>query len=211
MQEVPYRIVSRFIYRDPEIQIFLVENEGKILALMKWAAREITKEPMDRETMLAALCVNASAKIDMEWFDLVNHQKKDQLKDIVMLNIQGTGIGILDNDPFTVGEFLGPEQGQVHFRCIIWIKPATLIIFVGSQYPSQVTFGCLVCPCLHSWRIHHFLNTLVDSLPDSLPRLPSPKITYPISKCIEICLTNPDRLFWSKAKKFSSNFRILAQ
>lgn len=126
MQEVPCRIVSRCIHKDPEIQIFLEENEGKILALKKWAVREITKEPMDRETKLAALCANASAKIDMEWFDLVNHPKKDQLKDIVMLNIYGTGIGILDNDPFTVGEFLGPEQGRVHFRCIIWIKSANL-------------------------------------------------------------------------------------
>jgi hypothetical protein len=129
MQDVPNRIVSRFIYKDPEIQKFLDVNEGKLLALMKWAAMEITKDPMDRETELAALCVNASAKVDMEWLDLVNHPKKDQLKDILMLNIQWTGIGILDNDPLTVDEFLGPEQGQAHFRCILWINRASLDIF----------------------------------------------------------------------------------
>jgi hypothetical protein len=129
MQEVPCKIVSRCIHKDPEIQKFIDENEGEILALKKWAVREITNEPMARETKLAALCVSASAKIDMEWFDLVNHPKKNQLKDImmlVMLYIQCTGIGILDNDPFTVGEFLGPEQGRVYFRCIIWSKPANL-------------------------------------------------------------------------------------
>jgi hypothetical protein len=112
-QDVPTKLMSRFILKDPEIEKFLDENEEKILALRKWAASEITKEPMDREsekTKLASLLENASTKVDMEWFFSIDHPKKGQLKDMVMLDIQCTGMSILDNDPFVVDELLGAKK-----------------------------------------------------------------------------------------------------
>jgi hypothetical protein len=105
--------VSRAMLKDPELQKFLDENEGKILELRKWAAREITKERMGREhdkAKLAGLCADASAKVDIEWFCSINHPKKEKFKDIVMLNIQCTGISILDNDPDMVDELFDPER-----------------------------------------------------------------------------------------------------
>ena len=128
MQDVQTKLVSRFILKDPEIEKFLDENEGKILALRKWAASELTKEPMDREfekTKLASLCVNASAKVDMEWFCSIDHPKKDKLKDMVMLDIQCTGMSILDNDPYIVDQLLGPEKAG-KFQMNYLIEHATL-------------------------------------------------------------------------------------
>ncbi len=93
----------------------------KIVELNKWAAREISQESLDtetEETRLAALLAKASVKVDSEWFGSVTHPKKDQLRDIVMLNIECTGIGILGKCELMMEELLGPVlpngKGRIH-------------------------------------------------------------------------------------------------
>jgi hypothetical protein len=111
-QSLPSKIVSRLVHKDPEIRLFLDENTMKIVALNKWAAREISQEPSDGDTdttRLAALLAKARAKVDSEWFGSLNHPKKEELRDIVMLNIEFTGAGILGKCDLVIKDLLGPE------------------------------------------------------------------------------------------------------
>ena len=119
-QSLPSKIVSRLVHKDPEIRLFLDENTMKIVALNKWAAREISQEPSDGDTdttRLAALLAKASVKVDSEWFGSVTHPKKE-LRDKLMLNIECTGIGILGKCELMMEELLGPElpngKGRIH-------------------------------------------------------------------------------------------------
>jgi hypothetical protein len=113
LQEVPCKMVSRLVHKDPEIRLFLDENTVKIVALNKWAAREISQESSDCETektrLLAVLLAKASDKVDNEWFGSLNHPRKDELRDIVMFNIECAGIGILGKCHLMTEELLGPE------------------------------------------------------------------------------------------------------
>ncbi len=89
-RKVPCKLESRFMHSDPDIRLFIGENLVKIVELNRWAAREISQEPLDKESVLAALLAKASVKVDSEWFGSLDHPKKDQLRHMVMLNIECT-------------------------------------------------------------------------------------------------------------------------